>query len=88
MSRRPKTPQILDIVARTDANLSSYAHDAGKRAHNRGLEKRGAVMKTQDGMLVIEHRDGATQVLREMPMPQPIRAGTVLKRRSTKGESL
>jgi hypothetical protein len=86
MSRHPKSPHVLAIVAHVDAHLSSYAHEAGKRAHDEGLERRGVVMKTQDGMLVVEHRDGATQVLREMHRPQPIRAGTVLKRRSAKGE--
>ena len=76
-----KTSREADIVVRTDANLKSHAHDAGRRAHDRALEKRGSVMKTQGGLLVVERRNGTVEVLREMPPAQSAQVGTILKRR-------
>jgi hypothetical protein len=76
-----KKARDLDVIKRTDANLKTYAHDAGKRAHDRGLDQRGSVMKAQDGKLMRQHRDGSVEVLRPLPDAERTRTGTILKRR-------
>ena len=76
-----KTRRDLDVIERTDANLKTYAHDAGKRAHDRGLDQRGSVVKALDGKLMRQHRDGSVEVLRSLPDAERSQAGTILKRR-------
>lgn len=87
MSERAKSQEVLDIVARTDASLPSFARSAGTLAHKTGLEQRGAVTRTKDGVLVVERRDGTVQVLKKVAAAKPARPGTVLKRRSAKGST-
>jgi hypothetical protein len=64
-----------------DANLKSYAHDAGRRAHDTGLDKRGAVTKTEGHYLVVQRRDGSVERLRRLPDTTKAHAGMVLTKK-------
>jgi hypothetical protein len=79
------SPTAFGAAELTVQQLAVDARAAGKSAHDRGLEKRGSVMKVnKHGMLVIQRRDGEVQELRKVAEPTFVRRGTVLKRRSNK----
>lgn len=75
------SPREADVVRNTDDNLQAYASSAGQRAHDRGLQLRGSVMKVQGGQLVRERRDGSIEVLRTVPAGQYVSAGVTMRRR-------
>jgi hypothetical protein len=64
-----------------DANLRRYAHDAGKRAHDVGLDKRGSVTKQSGQFLVIERRDGTVDRLKSLPATTKVQNGTILSKK-------
>lgn len=64
-----------------DANIRRFAHDAGKRAHDIGLDKRGSVMKQSGQYLVVEKRDGSVERLRPLPATTKAKTGMIFSKK-------